>query len=87
MQTIEYVNLNIYKNSVIGLVGGNGARKTTLLRLMSGVYRPTEGTVIDDDRPVTEMRSVLGVVPEPQVVFQTHCMGKHSIPQQTSWDR
>ena len=27
VQAIEYVNLNIYKNSVIGLVGGNGAGK------------------------------------------------------------
>ena len=65
VQAIEYVNLNIYKNSVIGLVGGNGAGKTTLLRLMSGCYRPTEGSVnLENNRPVTEMRSVLGVVPE-----------------------
>ena len=65
VQAIEYVNLEIYKNSVIGLVGGNGAGKTTLLRLMSGVYRPSEGSVnLDNNRPVTEMRSILGVVPE-----------------------
>ena len=65
VQAIEHVNLEIHRNSVIGLVGGNGAGKTTLLRLMSGVYRPTEGSVVlENNRPVTEMRSVLGVVPE-----------------------
>ena len=45
IHAIEQVNLDIHKHSVIGLVGGNGAGKTTLLRLMSGVYRPTSGSV------------------------------------------
>ena len=65
IHAIEQVNLEIHKQSVIGLVGGNGAGKTTLLRLMSGVYRPTSGSVeLENNRPVSEMRSVLGVVPE-----------------------
>ena len=56
IHAIEQVNLDIYKHSVIGLVGGNGAGKTTLLRLMSGVYRPTSGTVeLENNRPVSEM--------------------------------
>ena len=58
VQAIEHVNIDIHQNSVIGLVGGNGAGKTTLLRLMSGVYRPTEGSVeLSNKRPVSEMRS------------------------------
>ena len=44
---------------------------------MSGVYRPTEGTVnLDDDRPVTEMRSVLGVVPESTGLYPNSLHGK-----------
>ena len=96
VQAIEYVNLNIYKNSVIGLVGGNGAGKTTLLRLMSGVYRPTEGTVnLDNDRPVTEMRSVLGVVPESTGLYSKLTAWEniryhsrlHGIDDQLAWNR
>lgn len=39
------VNLSIRKGAVHGLIGSNGAGKTSLLRLMNGVYRPTTGVV------------------------------------------
>ena len=96
VQAIEYVNLDIYKNSVIGLVGGNGAGKTTLLRLMSGVYRPTEGSVhLENNRPVTEMRSVLGVVPESTGLYSKLTAWEniryhsrlHGIDDQLAWNR
>lgn len=38
-------NLDIYKNELIGLIGPNGAGKTTVFNILTGVYRPTEGSV------------------------------------------
>ena len=96
VQAIEHVNLEIHRNSVIGLVGGNGAGKTTLLRLMSGVYRPTEGSVVlENNRPVAEMRSVLGVVPESTGLYSKLTAWEniryhsriHGIDDQLSWNR
>lgn len=96
VQAIEHVNIDIFKNSVVGLVGGNGAGKTTLLRLMSGVYRPTEGSVkLDNDRPVSEMRSVLGVVPESTGLYSKLTAWEniryhsrlHGIEDQLAWNR
>ncbi len=37
---------------VYGLVGSNGAGKSTFLRLLAGVYKPYEGTITIDERPV-----------------------------------
>jgi len=62
---LDNVSFDIKSGEVVGLVGSNGAGKTTLLRLMSGVYRPSSGSItLGDDTPVHLMRDHLGVVPE-----------------------
>lgn len=51
---VDHVNAVIRDGSVFGLVGTNGAGKSTFLRLLSGVLRPDEGTVTIDGTPVYE---------------------------------
>ena len=96
IHAIEEVNLEINKHSIIGLVGGNGAGKTTLLRLMSGVYRPSSGTVEhENNQPVSEMRSVLGVVPESTGLYSKLTAWEniryhsrlHGIDDRLAWER
>lgn len=40
------INFHIDKGEVVGLIGSNGAGKSTLLKVVSGVMKPTEGSVI-----------------------------------------
>ena len=42
---LKNVNVEIKKGEVVGIVGTNGAGKSTLLKVVSGVYKPTEGSV------------------------------------------
>ena len=42
---LKDVNINIKKGEVVGFIGSNGAGKSTLLKVVSGVMKPTEGTV------------------------------------------
>lgn len=43
--TVYNVSLNIEKNSVYGLLGPNGAGKSTMLKMLTGMIRPTSGTI------------------------------------------
>lgn len=47
---------------IYGLIGSNGAGKSTFLRLISGVYRPAEGNITVDGQPVWENPAVKGEI-------------------------
>lgn len=47
---VDHICAQIKDGSVFGLVGTNGAGKSTFLRLLSGVMRPDEGTVTIDGK-------------------------------------
>ncbi|BDZ58221.1 hypothetical protein GCM10025872_18780 [Barrientosiimonas endolithica] len=39
------VDLQVHQGEIVGLIGPNGAGKTTFFNCLTGMYRPTEGTV------------------------------------------
>ncbi|GGC05397.1 ABC transporter ATP-binding protein [Marinobacterium zhoushanense] len=47
------VNLNVEKGTMVGLIGRNGAGKTTSLRTVMGLLKPTSGQVIIDGQDMT----------------------------------
>lgn len=42
---LKNIDFRIDKGDVVGIIGANGAGKSTLLKVVSGVYKPTTGTV------------------------------------------
>ena len=53
-EALKNLNCNIPSGCIYGLVGSNGAGKSTFLRLISGVYKPVEGEIFIDGAPVYE---------------------------------
>ena len=51
---VDNVSVTIREGSVFGMIGTNGAGKSTFLRMAAGVYRPDNGTITLDDMPVYE---------------------------------
>ena len=51
---LNQVSTNIQKGSIFGLIGSNGAGKSTFLRLLAGIYRPDAGQILIDGQPVYE---------------------------------
>lgn len=45
-KAVDKVNLNIPKGSIYGLIGRNGAGKTTFMRMITGMTEPTSGDII-----------------------------------------
>ena len=48
LHAVDDVNLKIEKGQLYGLIGPNGAGKTTIFNLITGVYRPTTGSILLD---------------------------------------
>ena len=52
LKAVQDFNIQIYQGELIGLIGPNGAGKTTVFNLLTGVYVPTEGTVLLNGVPL-----------------------------------
>ena len=46
LKAVQDFNIKIFEGELIGLIGPNGAGKTTVFNMLTGVYLPTEGSVI-----------------------------------------
>ena len=44
-KAVSNVSLSVNKGEIYGLIGRNGAGKTTILRLLCGLAKPTEGDI------------------------------------------
>ena len=51
---VDNVSVTIREGAVFGMIGTNGAGKSTFLRMLSGVLAPDAGTITLDDKPVYE---------------------------------
>ncbi len=50
LRAVSNFTLDLYEGELIGLIGPNGAGKTTVFNMLSGVYKPTEGTITFVDK-------------------------------------
>jgi sulfonate transport system ATP-binding protein len=69
LRALDGVSLAVAPGEIVALVGGSGCGKSTLLRLISGLDRPSRGSVALDDAPVTAPHEKIGIVfQEPRLL-------------------
>jgi NitT/TauT family transport system ATP-binding protein len=65
---LENLSLDVRDGEFVVIVGASGCGKTTLLNLVAGFDRPTEGRILLDGQPVT------GITPECGMIFQQYAL-------------
>ena len=69
------ISMEIARNEVVGLIGENGAGKSSLLKILTGIYQPDRGTIeingrrVDFRRPQDAAAAGIGVVHQEQSLF------------------
>ncbi len=58
LRAVDEFNVTIEKGDLYGLIGPNGAGKTTIFNLLTGVYKPTDGTITLDGVNITGKSTV-----------------------------
>ncbi|WP_066018470.1 ABC transporter ATP-binding protein [Endozoicomonas atrinae] len=64
VKALSNINLEITSGTRLGIVGHNGSGKSTLLRCISGIFRPTKGTVSISGTISTLLEIGAGIEPE-----------------------
>ena len=78
---IEDVSFHIARGEIVGFLGPNGAGKTTTMRILAGVFPPTQGRVTiagyDVVRDSLRARSVVGYFPERISLYLDMAVANH----------
>lgn len=73
-QILDNINLSIEPNRLTAIVGKNGSGKSSLLKLITRLYDPTEGQILIDGQDIKKveldsLRSQIAVVPQTPIIF------------------
>jgi len=53
LRAVDRFNVSIEKGQLYGLIGPNGAGKTTVFNMLTGVYKPSDGSILLDGQDIT----------------------------------
>lgn len=73
--TLQDMNFTVNRGDTVGIIGGTGSGKTSLVNLIPGFYPATEGEILLEGRDIRtmsdeELRGRIGIVPQKAVLFK-----------------
>ncbi|QYU58994.1 ATP-binding cassette domain-containing protein (plasmid) [Weissella confusa] len=68
---VQNLSFNLDRGQTLGLIGQNGAGKTTTFRMMLDFIKPTHGTILFDEKPISPaIKQRIGFLPEERGLYQ-----------------
>ncbi|MCK4370522.1 MAG: ABC transporter ATP-binding protein [Candidatus Lokiarchaeota archaeon] len=68
-EALKNINLNIFRGELVGIMGKNGAGKTSLIRTLNGLIRPTYGNIYIDNENI-KSKSIATLSKKVGIIFQ-----------------
>ncbi|MEQ9715031.1 MAG: ABC transporter ATP-binding protein [Candidatus Asgardarchaeia archaeon] len=71
---VDHVSFEVREGEIYGLLGPNGAGKTTTLKMVTGILKPSDGTVRVFGKEPNEdlsIKNLIGYVPEEMVLYES----------------
>ena len=69
---LNNVNLSVKSGRIVGLLGPNGSGKTTFIKLLNGLLKPTQGEIlIDGKNPGIETKMIVAYLPDKNYLDNT----------------
>lgn len=72
-EAVKQINFSVEKGEVFGFLGPNGAGKTTTINMLTGLAKPTEGTIRianqDGVKHIKRVQRIIGIVPDESNMY------------------
>ena len=70
VKALDNVDFDIYPGEVHCLAGENGSGKSTMIKVISGVYQPSEGEIVMDGKSYSKLTPIEAIQNGVQVIYQ-----------------
>lgn len=71
MIAVDDLSFEVNEGEIFAFLGSNGSGKTTTVRCLLGIYTPTSGTLLIDNKPFsTNMAQMIGYLPEERGLYK-----------------
>ncbi len=78
---VKDINFEIHKNGILGLLGSNGAGKSTIMNIMCGVLNQTQGDVLINGENIrsnpVEAKRQIGFLPQQAPLYKDHTVDEY----------
>lgn len=83
VKVFEDLNISLFSNEIIGLIGQNGSGKTTFIKLASGIMLPDQGDILINDVSIVKefkkAKSNIGIMSDSNINLYMHISGYENL--------